>query len=449
MKPTKDSQSIYRFLEKLPKKFRIQPTTLPDTNTTKILTQWIEKLAQIIPRESTPETLPNLPQPPQLYWNWIPEQIRTIEIPKLTHYLKTTFQVQHPQQPDHPRTVSVYISSTTPTPQQFLQRIQLAVQLLTHYSPPPCHHSPLHLYIYLTKARKNIPVHPDQILDENHANTAFTTSCNLTATPQTQEPKYIILFREEEVFKVLLHELFHALGLDFSHDSMATQKTATFIREHFGITLPDIRLFETYCETWATILHCLILAFLKTPSQQPITPEKVIQEFFRLFAYEQNFVLFQCAKVLHYHQLSYQQFFTTPRTHQQPKYKKGGTRKKTNPRRKKGGTQKNPSTPQTYRENTQIFCYYILKSAVFQNLPLFIQQFPPPFSVEESIQFAKFVQKCFLQSNFEQNLYSYTTLFQKTGICSNPQPPNTKICNTMRQTATEMAISPETSSSTS
>jgi len=445
MNPTKDSQTIYSFLEKLPRKFRV-PSITPEPNTTKILTQWIEQLAQITSQnpnddhQSTPESLPNHPQPPQPYWNWIPEQIRTNEIPKLTHYLKTTFQVQHPQQPGHPRTVSVYISSTAPPSHKFLQRIQLAVQLLTHYSPSPCHHSPLHIYIYLTKARKNIPTRPDQILDENHANTAFTTSCNLTATSETHEPKYIILFREEEVFKVLLHELFHALGLDFSHDSIATQKTATFIREHFGITLPDIRLFETYCETWATILHCLILAFLKNP-HKPINPEKVIQEFFRLFNYEQNFVLFQCAKVLHYHQLSYQQFSTTPRT------KKGGTRKKTNSRRKKGGTQKNPSTPATYQENTQIFCYYILKSAVFQNLLLFIQQFPPPFSVEESLQFAKFVQKCFLHSDFEQKLQSYTTLFQKTGICSNPKPPNTKICHTMRQTATEISISPETSSS--
>jgi len=446
MKPTKDSQQIYRFIEKLPLKFRVPSiTTEPNTNakTTEILTKWIEQLAQIFPKitaQNIPsETLSDMPQPPQPYWNWIPEQIRTNEIPKLTHYLKTTFQVQHPQQPDHPRTVSLYISSTAPPPKKFLQRIQLAVQLLTHYSPSPCHHSPLHIYIYLTKARKNIPTHPDQILDEIHANTAFTTSCNLTATPQTQEPKYIILFREEEVFKVLLHELFHALGLDFSHDSMATQKTATFIREHFQITLPDIRLFETYCETWATILHCLILAFLNTP-HNPILPKKIIQEFFRLFAYEQNFVLFQCAKVLHYHQLSYQQFSTTPRP------QKGGTRKKSNPRRKKGGTRK---TPQTYQENTQIFCYYILKSAVFQNIPFFIQQFPPPFSVQESLQFAKFVQKCFLHSDFEQKLQSYTTLFQTSGICNsshtNPQPEhNKKICNTMRQTATEIAISPET-----
>jgi hypothetical protein len=88
-----------------------------------------------------------------------------------------------------------------------------------------------------------------------------------------------------------------------------------------------------------------------------------------------------------------------------------------------------------------------LKSAVFQNIPIFLQQFPPPFSIEESHQFAKFVQKCFLDSNFEQKLHFYTTLFENTTpkssiqpLCIHPQPLDEKICETMRQTATEISL---------
>jgi hypothetical protein len=146
---------------------------------------------------------------------------------------------------------------------------------------------------------------------------------NSTAPTANPTPKYIILFREEEVFKVLLHELFHVLGLDFSHDTLATQKTAKYIREHFQLTIQDIRLFETYCETWATVLNCLITAFLQY-SSQPLdknTQDAVQKEFFRLFSYEQTYVLFQCAKILHYHQLSYQ-----PLTSHSKTLSKGGNK---------------------------------------------------------------------------------------------------------------------------
>lgn len=442
---TKDSENIYLFFQKLPPKLRVHPI-IPDTKTTELLKQWLEELTKVHSHQNsspkpTLEILTILPQPPSTYWNWIPEPIRNGEIPKLRHFMKTIFEIKHPQLPAQLRPVHLYISSMTPFKNtEFIQRIQIVVQLLTNYAPVPCHNSQLDIFIYLTKAKKTLPLDSKQIIDEIHANTAFTTSCDMTPTKNIKkESKYIILFREEEVFKVLIHELFHVLGLDFSHDSIATQKTATFIREHFQINLPEIRLFETYCETWATVIHCLIVAFLKHRSYPP---DKIIQSFFRIFSYEQNFVLFQCAKILHYHQLSYHHFSQT---------KKGGTRKKREGKKGKNSKTRNRIySLETYRENTQVFCYYILKSAVFQNIPIFLQQFPPPFSIEESQQFAKFVQKCFLDSNFEKKLHFYTALFTplhktKTEIsiqplCIHPQPLDEKICETMRQTATEISL---------
>jgi hypothetical protein len=461
MKTTQTSEKLQNFLEQLPPKLHIHPL-IPTTKTSQILNQWIEKLSEIHTQNRTAmdtQTLSQLPQPPNTYWNWIPETIRSNEIPKLSHYTETTFQVQHPTQ-TQPRPVTVYISSTTPfepkQQQEFLQSIHLAVQLLTHYAPPQCHTPPLHIYLYLTKATKTLPQNTDQILNEINANTAFTTSCDMDSTAPTSDPtpKYIILFREEEVFKVLLHELFHALGLDFSHDSLATEKTAKFIREHFQLTLQDIRLFETYCETWATVLNCLILAFLQY-SPQPLDnktqnkhqQESIQKEFFRLFSYEQTFVLFQCAKILYYHQLT---------THSKS-ITKGGSKKKSPLQKRKtikrgGGKKGNkilpPKSPQEYKEDTQVFCYYILKSAVFQNIQTFLQRFPPPFSIPESHSFAQFVQKCFLHSSFEKKLHFYTALFDPSIIlpgieplCNHPQPLSKPICETMRQTVAEISVS--------
>jgi len=245
--------------------------------------------------------------------------------------------------------------------------------------------------------------------------------------------------------------------LDFSHDSLATDKTAKFIREHFQLTLKDIRLFETYCETWATVLHCLILAFLQYSSQPPDknTQEIIQQEFFRLFSYEQTYVLFQCAKILYYHKLSYH-----PLTSHSKTLSKGGNRKDSPLQKrktikiqktkggKKGNKSLTPKTPQEYKEDTQVFCYYILKSAVFQNIQIFLQRFPPPFSIPESHTFAKFVQKCFLHSTFEKKLHMYTAIFDPSivipdiqPLCSHPQPLDKPICETMRQTVNEISIS--------
>ena len=98
LQPTKDSENIYHFLEKLPAKLRVRPI-VPDTETTKILKQWLEQLTEIHSHQNsskplTVEILTILPQPPLTFWNWIPQSIRNEEIPKLRHFIKTTFEYE-------------------------------------------------------------------------------------------------------------------------------------------------------------------------------------------------------------------------------------------------------------------------------------------------------------------------------------------------------------------
>jgi hypothetical protein len=447
-----------------------------------ILKQWIDLFAQTHNPHSpkpTPETsvssiqvetLSQLPNPE--YINLIPEHIRSHELPKLKHFIRGTFQVQS-KTIQQKRTVEVYISSTTPsvikhnqtTPPLILQRIQMAVELLSNYAPEPCKTQPLHIYLYLTKSTKTIPQLSGEVLDEIHANTAFANICdmNTSKTPDANpRPKYIILYREEEVFKVLFHELFHSLGLDFSHDELATRKTAEHIRQHFSLSITDIRLFETYCETWATILNCLFIAYLQHippqphlhPHLHPFTPTKsantitpqttksIIRTFFQLFSEEQTYVLFQCAKILRHNRLSYQPLVSSCRSLSSQKIVNSKHRKT---KKIKGG--KHSIAPGEYKENTQVFCYYILKSAVFQNIQLFLQRFPPPFSVQESDAFSQFVQECFTHTKFETQLHLYTALFDNTvappsvkTLCVNPQPQDKTVCETMRQTVNEIEI---------
>lgn len=111
------------------------------------------------------------------------------------------------------------------------------------------------IYFFFTDFQKTLPENRGDFIEEFHANTAFTTSCR----PQTS----IHLFREEEWFKVLIHESFHNLGLDFSHMyNQSLNNAHDYIRKLFPIKT-DVNLFETYCEMWAEIINVLFVVYFE------------------------------------------------------------------------------------------------------------------------------------------------------------------------------------------
>ena len=63
--------------------------------------------------------------------------------------------------------------------------------------------------MYLTPTVKKLPHNKLEILSQDHCNTAVTTAC--------EKEGEILIFREEEWFKVLIHETFHLLCLDFAN----------------------------------------------------------------------------------------------------------------------------------------------------------------------------------------------------------------------------------------
>jgi hypothetical protein len=159
---------------------------------------------------------------------------------------------------------------------------------------------------------------------------------------------------------------------------------------------------------------------------------------------------------MHYRKLSYQPLTSHSKTittkggfyKSSPLQKRKTIKVKKNKGGKKGDKSMTPHPPQEYKENTQVFCYYILKSAVFQNIQTFLQRFPPPFSIPESHIFVQFVQQCFIHSSFEKKLHMYTALFDPSIIipdiqplCNHPQPLDKPLCETMRQTVNEIEIS--------
>jgi len=148
----------------------------------------------------------------------------------------------------------------------------------------------LDIYLYLLPDQKKLP-NKGSLFKVEHVNTAFTRSCE----PQSE----INIFREEEWFKVLIHETFHNHGFDFSQhfDRYDIQQQ---LRTCFPALKSPVLLFESYCELWAAVLHTLFLAFLQEPGS-------VWPRFDRMWRIERIFSRLQCVKVLKHHGVTYDQ----------------------------------------------------------------------------------------------------------------------------------------------
>ena len=227
----------------------------------------------------------------------------------------------------------------------------------------------LNVYLFLTDHKKRLPNshEEDASIGIQHANTALTTSCSHDSD--------IYVFRSEEWFKVFIHETFHSLGIDFSQMDVAESNRQ--ITQMFLGCDPhlDVRLFETYCEMWAEILNVLMISYFskvdgdvfpnysgvrqtkrKTPKSQKdqkkksrnrrtATPDfsKIVSIAERHLKYERTFTMIQAGKVLKHHGMTYRDLCS--------------------------GT---PHMPK-YRESTNVFAYYILKSILMYHLNEFIE----------------------------------------------------------------------------
>jgi hypothetical protein len=157
-----------------------------------------------------------------------------------------------------------------------------------------CSHT-LGIYLYLIPDKKLLPNKKGSVLKVEHVNTAFTRSCE----PASE----INIFREEEWFKVLIHETFHNHGFDFSqHFDRCTVMVQQQLRACFPALKSPVFLFESYCEIWAEALHTLLLAFLEEPGGSSVWPR-----FERMWRIERIFSRLQCVKMLEHHGVTYDQ----------------------------------------------------------------------------------------------------------------------------------------------
>lgn len=153
----------------------------------------------------------------------------------------------------------------------------------------------LEIYIYKTPFKKKLPIETHITIGKKHLNTGVTTSSGGNAE--------IVLWRDEEWYKVLIHECMHAFGLDFSNYS--DQKSITkSIQKLFPVN-SKINLYEGYTETWAKILNCMMVSYSKTNNLNDYLYNLDI-----FLKYERNYVMFQMVKLLDHMHLRYEDLYS-------------------------------------------------------------------------------------------------------------------------------------------
>ena len=167
--------------------------------------------------------------------------------------------------------------------QKCMQKIFIWFFLANKYKLSICSKD-LSIYLYLTNTPKLSPSVSSEKIDIDHANSGFTYGCLPKNTPNE-----IYIYREEEWFKVLIHETIHSFGMEFSsHPNIEDYANKKMI-ELFHLPAESkenyyggggYNIFESYTEMTAEIMNILIYHFLYGGNLS------------RLFEIEQKFLLF-------------------------------------------------------------------------------------------------------------------------------------------------------------
>src|SRR3989344_2001160 len=132
----------------------------------------------------------------------------------------------------------------------------------------------VNLYVYLTPNRKTT---------EGMINNTFDAlQINSGSTLFGDYGEQIELWREEELLKVLVHELIHYMNIDFKLGHFDMVK---MLKNIFNVN-GTIKPYEGYTEVEAIILHSFIVAYMNN-----VPPNDILTT-------ELNFSLFQVAKIL-------------------------------------------------------------------------------------------------------------------------------------------------------
>lgn len=300
--------------------------------------KWLQQSAQILASLQNNDLFQTINQKSTAF-NYIPLQIRqniTSSLQKTILTFSFTVSTEGKSKDRIEKTYTIHLwAPILPNKHKivkYIEKIFVWLHTIHPYTKPNCS-TDVNIFLFLTDFLKKLPEKKTELISEIHANTAFTTGCYSNKTD-------IFIFREEEWFKVLMHESFHNQGLDFLE--MPQKPINTAIKKMFAVSLiDDVRLYESYCETWANFMCFMFSVYYKTKPET--TRRERISLLKDVVEKEIVFALYQCAKVLRFQDLHYSDFI------------------------------KGSYTIQKYNEKTQTFSYYIVKCILLYNINSFLE----------------------------------------------------------------------------
>ena len=217
----------------------------------------------------------------------------------------------------------------------FIQNILRKTFIWLHtahtYSDKTCSKQ-LYIYMFMTPALKLLPM-DNSVLSQDEINTAFTYTC--------KHDNEIHIFRKEEWFKVLIHETFHNYNLDFS--KFDNGYSDQFAKKIFNLSV-DFRMYESYCEFWATIFNCTYFLYF----ENKIHTKNFNKQINECINKELQHSFFQCVKILEHFGMSYTDLYSESEKARFARLHK-------------------------YKENTPIISYYFFKTILLFNCNKFIE----------------------------------------------------------------------------
>jgi hypothetical protein len=219
---------------------------------------------------------------------------------------------------------------------KYFDRMVTWMHMANKYASDKCGNN-LTVYLYFSPFEKSLPSEFHTVIGQDHANTAFTYSC-------PESPSEIVIYRQEEWFKVFIHETFHLLTLDFSGmnvDKLCSDKMSSV----FSIN-SDFKIYETYTETWSVIINASLCAYYYLLENKTSFDEFLIAVNF-FMGYEILFKVFQMNKILSFMDLSYEMLT--------------------------GQDENIASSVKTlYKEDTNVFAYHIATTILLCNYKKFL-----------------------------------------------------------------------------
>ena len=171
-----------------------------------------------------------------------------------------------------------------------------------------------------------------QILTKNEINSGYCV--------QKENETIITIYRIEEIMKVTIHELIHALNYDNYQDN---QDIIHHYQKKYNISSNEINTHEAYTELWALIINCYLIS-------KRIERKYQYNLFLILLEYEKLFSEFQCLKVFYLTKLSKEKI--------------------------------------DINEHTNVLAYFIIKEEIFRRLPSFLK-----FCKKNNIKYIKLNKK--------------------------------------------------------